>query len=29
VEALCEPIRFAFRPKLGIGLRFDMLSVRV
>ena len=29
VEALCEPLRFVFRPRLGIGLRFDMLSVRV
>lgn len=29
VEALCEPIRFVFRPRIGLGLRFDMLSVRV
>ncbi len=29
VEALCEPIRFIFRPKLGLGLRFEMLSVQV
>ncbi len=29
IEALCEPIRYIFRPRTGLGLRFEMLSVQV
>lgn len=29
VEAECRPVRFAYDPEFGIGVRFETLSVRV